>query len=136
MEKRNCRDISQSLPLSLLPRSAAGYRGLREGHDRGDPQRLLRGPRRFRSGISKLSSNKAVSEVTKIALNLLQLEDEDDGEAGVTICVSDEVPANARNVALHPENWFDFPIPDDDDFDFCSSNGFVVCVWEFWLEFL
>ncbi|XP_062101650.1 uncharacterized protein LOC133807374 [Humulus lupulus] len=72
---------------------------------------------RFRSGISKLSSNKAVSEFTKIASNLLQLKEEDELEARGSVGVTDEVLAFARNIAMHPETWLDFPLPDDEDSD-------------------
>ncbi|KAF4375173.1 hypothetical protein F8388_017319 [Cannabis sativa] len=72
---------------------------------------------RFRSGISKLSSNKAVSEFTKIASNLLQLGEEDELEARGSVGVTDEVLAFARNIAMHPETWLDFPFADDEDSD-------------------
>ncbi|GAB4849114.1 hypothetical protein Ancab_003922 [Ancistrocladus abbreviatus] len=75
---------------------------------------------KFRTGISKLSSNKTVSELTKIASNLLQFGSEEDesledyAQRGV-VGVTEEVVAFARDVALHPETWLDFPLPDDDD---------------------
>lgn len=75
---------------------------------------------KFRTGISKLSGNKAVSEFTKIASNLLQIGLEDDltvedyAQRGV-IGVTQEVVAFAKDIALHPETWLDFPLPDDDD---------------------
>ncbi|XP_024028335.1 uncharacterized protein LOC21396193 isoform X2 [Morus notabilis] len=72
---------------------------------------------RFKSGISKLSNNKAVSEFTKIASNLLQIGDEDEAEARAAVGVTDEVLAFARNIAMHPETWLDFPLPDDKDSD-------------------
>lgn len=77
---------------------------------------------RFKSGISKLSNNMAVSEFTKIASNLLQFGSEDDDlEARGAVGVTDEVLAFARNIAMHPETWLDFPLPDDDD-----SDGMLV----------
>lgn len=73
---------------------------------------------RFRSGISKLSSNAAVSEFTKIASNLLQFGSEEEAlEARSAVGVTDEVLAFARNISMHPETWLDFPLPDDDDSD-------------------
>lgn len=72
---------------------------------------------RFKSGISKLSTNKAVSEFTKIASNLLQFGDEDEAEARGAVGVTDEVLAFVRNIAMHPETWLDFPLPDDEDSD-------------------
>ncbi|GAB2282727.1 hypothetical protein Dimus_017266 [Dionaea muscipula] len=81
---------------------------------------------RFRTGIAKLSSNKAVSELTKIASNFLQQLGEDDDELmeeqaqhGV-VGVTEQVVAFARDISLHPETWLEFPLPDDDegeDFD-------------------
>lgn len=73
---------------------------------------------RFRSGISKLSSNAAVSEFTKIASNFLQFGSEEEAlEARSAVGVTDEVLAFARNISMHPETWLDFPLPDDDDSD-------------------
>ncbi|CAO2828159.1 unnamed protein product [Amaranthus hypochondriacus] len=75
---------------------------------------------KFRTGISKLSTNKAVSEFTKIATNLLQFAAEEDlsieeyAQRGV-VGVTDEVVAFARDVSMHPETWIDFPLPDDDE---------------------
>ncbi|KAK9678452.1 hypothetical protein RND81_11G212400 [Saponaria officinalis] len=87
---------------------------------------------KFRSEISKLSSNKAVSEFTKIASNLLQfgvdedLSAKDYADRGV-VGVTDEVVDFARDVAMHPETWLDFPLPhdddDDDDEDFDLSDA-------------
>ncbi|KAE9606827.1 hypothetical protein Lal_00025636 [Lupinus albus] len=75
---------------------------------------------RFRSGISKLSGNKTVSEFTKFASNFLQIgSDEGDSLDGV-VGLTEEVLAFAGNIAMHPETWLDFPHPldpDSDDFD-------------------
>ncbi|OIV92836.1 hypothetical protein TanjilG_00970 [Lupinus angustifolius] len=75
---------------------------------------------RFRSGISKISGNKTVSEFTKFASNFLQIGSDDghglDGVVGLT----EEVLAFAGSIALHPETWLDFPHlvdPDSDDFE-------------------
>lgn len=75
---------------------------------------------RFRTGISKLSGNIPVSEFTKIASNFLQLgtEGTDSKErdvVGDAIGVTEEVVGFARDLALHPETWLDFPFPDEDD---------------------
>lgn len=75
---------------------------------------------KFRSGISKLSSNKAVSEFSKIASNILQFASEEDlsiedyAQRGV-VGVTEEVVAFARDVSMHPETWIDFPLPEDDE---------------------
>ncbi|KAL6993876.1 hypothetical protein U1Q18_011987 [Sarracenia purpurea var. burkii] len=80
---------------------------------------------RFRSGISKLSNNIAVSEFTKIASNFLQLgsEQEGFGSGATAVGVTEEVVAFARDIAMHPETWMDFPLPDDDDGDFDMSDA-------------
>ncbi|CAM8989375.1 unnamed protein product [Rhodiola kirilowii] len=80
---------------------------------------------RFKSGITKLSGAKAVSEFSKIASNILQLGLDQGSvgeyESGSAIGVTEEVVAFANNVAMHPETWLDFPLADDDqeqhDFD-------------------
>ncbi|KAK4346683.1 hypothetical protein RND71_033022 [Anisodus tanguticus] len=82
---------------------------------------------RFKSGISKFSKNIPVSEITKMASNLLQLGDEEEekldsgrGAVGVT----EEVVAFVRDIAMHPETWLDFPLLDeDDDGDFDLSDA-------------
>lgn len=74
---------------------------------------------RFKTGISKLSGNLPVSEFTKIASNFLQLGsdgvDPEDYDAGDAIGVTEELVAFVRDLAMHPETWLDFPLPDDDD---------------------
>ncbi|RCU00988.1 hypothetical protein DVA78_20020, partial [Acinetobacter baumannii] len=65
---------------------------------------------KFKTGISKLSSNIGVSEFTKIASNLLQFGSEEEAEAaGAALGVTQEVLAFVRNISLHPETWLDFP---------------------------
>lgn len=70
---------------------------------------------KFQTGISKLSNNISVSEITKMASNFLQFGSEADPIDAVG--VTEEVLMFARNISLHPETWIDFPVPDDDDFD-------------------
>ncbi|XP_064999041.1 uncharacterized protein LOC135633485 [Musa acuminata AAA Group] len=94
---------------------------------------------RFRSGISRLSSSKAVSEFSKIASTFLPLgpgdgedwdaEDEEGSESKYrtnAIGVTEEVMAFVRNISMHPETWLDFPLlPDDeesDDFDMSDAQ--------------
>ncbi|XP_061338903.1 uncharacterized protein LOC133285660 isoform X2 [Gastrolobium bilobum] len=72
---------------------------------------------RFKSGISKLSGNKTVSEITKIASSFLQLGSEEEYDLDGVVGVNEEVVAFARDIAMHPETWLDFPLPDSDDFD-------------------
>lgn len=87
---------------------------------------------RFKSGITKLSSNKAVSEFTKIASNFLQFGDEEEEKEfaarGSEVGVTDEVLAFARNIAMHPETWLDFPLPDDQD---SEGNAFLLFISKF-----
>ncbi|XP_057784416.1 uncharacterized protein LOC131001831 [Salvia miltiorrhiza] len=88
---------------------------------------------KFKSGISRLSNNINVSEITKLASNFLQLESDDEREKqdGIgssgngAVGVTDEVVAFARDVAMHPETWLDFPLPpdDEDDVEFDLSDA-------------
>ncbi|OMP01782.1 hypothetical protein COLO4_11604 [Corchorus olitorius] len=76
---------------------------------------------KFKTGISKLSNNIAVSEFTKIASNFLQFGSEEESlekyQSGSVVGLTEEVVAFARDIAMHPETWLDFPVPDYDDFD-------------------
>ncbi|XP_022741153.1 uncharacterized protein LOC111292823 [Durio zibethinus] len=76
---------------------------------------------KFKTGISKLSNNIAVSEFTKIASNFLQFGSEEESlekyESGNVVGLTEEVVAFVRDIAMHPETWLDFPVRDDDDFD-------------------
>ncbi|KAM0937988.1 putative BSD domain-containing protein [Dioscorea sansibarensis] len=87
---------------------------------------------RFRSGISRISSNKAVTEISKIASNVLPFGSDDSEDefgnsaGGWAIGVTAEVLAFARNIAMHPETWLDFPLYEDeeepDDFDMSDAQ--------------
>ncbi|KAF8404851.1 hypothetical protein HHK36_009741 [Tetracentron sinense] len=84
---------------------------------------------KFRTGISKLSNHKAVSEISKIASNFLPFVSEQDSvekySIGGAVGVTDEVLTFARNIAMHPETWLDFPLEDDeesDDFDMSDAQ--------------
>ena len=78
---------------------------------------------RFRSGISKLSSAKAVSEISKIASSFLQFDSDGEEEeinkvesGGVDVIgVTEEVLTFAQNISMHPETWLDFPLFYDDE---------------------
>ncbi|KHN36314.1 hypothetical protein glysoja_003437 [Glycine soja] len=64
-----------------------------------------------------LFGNKTVSEFTKIASSFLQLGSEEEHDLDGVLGVTEDVVAFARSVALHPETWLDFPLPDDEDSD-------------------
>ncbi|KAA0036402.1 putative BSD domain-containing protein [Cucumis melo var. makuwa] len=75
---------------------------------------------KFKTGISKLSNTKTVSDITKIASNFLQFGSEDSLEnydVGNAVGVTEEVLIFVRNIVQHPETWLDFPLPYDDDSD-------------------
>ncbi|KAF5459212.1 hypothetical protein F2P56_023185 [Juglans regia] len=94
----------------------------------------------FRSGLSLLSSNKAMSEISRLASNLLQLEENevkddeaseendeedliDDGVPGVT----DEVLDFVSEISTRPELWTDFPLPlDNGKAYFCFLFIFIL----------
>ncbi|KAJ8645663.1 hypothetical protein MRB53_007411 [Persea americana] len=87
---------------------------------------------RFKTGISKLSSNMAVTEISKIASSFLPFgsEEEEPGSEGSAtggaVGVTEEVLAFARNISMHPETWLDFPLftddEDSDDFDMSDAQ--------------
>ncbi|KAL3654676.1 hypothetical protein CASFOL_001411 [Castilleja foliolosa] len=88
---------------------------------------------KFRSGISRLSTNINVSEITKLASNLLQLESDDENEGSGkresfdsvgegAVGVTEEVVAFARDIAMNPETWLDFPLPENVDFDMTDAQ--------------
>ncbi|GLT46825.1 hypothetical protein SLA2020_205550 [Shorea laevis] len=76
---------------------------------------------RFRTGISKLSNNIAVSEITKIASNFMQFGSEEESlekyRDGNVVGVTEDVVLFARDIAMHPGTWLDFPVPNHADFD-------------------
>jgi hypothetical protein len=75
---------------------------------------------RFRAGLARLPGRQAVADLAKIASSLLPPElDESEAAAGVT----EEVVEFARDAALRPELWLDFPLlPDDVDSDGSFSS--------------
>ncbi|KAK2372504.1 hypothetical protein QL285_073629 [Trifolium repens] len=78
---------------------------------------------KFKSGISKLSGHKTVSEFTKIASSFLQIGSEEEYDLNGVVGVTEEVVSFARNLAMHPETWLDFPLPDDpDDFELSDAQ--------------
>ncbi|CAL5400436.1 unnamed protein product [Camellia sinensis] len=84
----------------------------------------------FKSSLSLLSSNKAVSEISRLASNLLQFEtiqanevegddedeDEDDEDDGSEVAgVTDEVLHFVQEISSRSEFWTDFPLSLDND---------------------
>lgn len=75
----------------------------------------------FKSGLSLLSSNKAVSGISRFASNLLPFQNNDDedddksaeGVAGIT----EEVVDFARQISMRPEYWVEFPLSLVNDFN-------------------
>lgn len=123
-----------SSPSSPPPRQISDKPGdSPQAHELSDPEEsnedLIAGIRsdfaeiggKFKSGISKLSSNATVSEITKIASNFLQIGPErdftDKDLVGSAVGITEEVIAFVRDIAMHPETWLDFPISDEEDFD-------------------
>lgn len=70
----------------------------------------------FKSGLSMLSSNKAVTGISKFASNLLLLQNQDeseydfDGVPGIT----EEVVEFVRKISERAECWTEFPLSLDD----------------------
>lgn len=101
-----------------------------------------------KTGLSRISSNKAVHGISKLAstffpfrkeINGEEFEEEDSGafeeeeESGAfeeeeslksAVGVTDEVLTFARNISMHPETWLDFPLfyDEDDPDDFNLSD--------------
>ncbi|XP_039051353.1 uncharacterized protein LOC120192679 [Hibiscus syriacus] len=90
----------------------------------------------FKGGLSLLSSNKAVSEISKFASSFLQFpdqddrgghdkdedddhdDDDDDGVPGIT----DEVIEFVKKISNRPELWTDFPLLLNNDFKMSESQ--------------
>ncbi|CAI0393451.1 unnamed protein product [Linum tenue] len=47
----------------------------------------------------------------------LETEEYDDDWAAKVVGITDEVLAFARNIAMHPETWLDFPLDEEEDLD-------------------
>ncbi|XP_047091010.1 otolith matrix protein OMM-64-like [Lolium rigidum] len=79
---------------------------------------------RFRAGLARLPGRQTVADLAKIASSLLPPEEDWSGTeaAGVT----EDVVVFARDAAMRPELWLDFPfLPDDadsDDFDMTDAQ--------------
>ncbi|KAL6974114.1 hypothetical protein U1Q18_028297 [Sarracenia purpurea var. burkii] len=88
----------------------------------------------FKSSLSLFSSNKAVSEISRFASNLLQFQneevegdedgedDESDDEAYKVAGVTEEVLDFVEEISLRPECWTDFPLSLDNDFNMSGAQ--------------
>ncbi|WVZ51214.1 hypothetical protein U9M48_002376 [Paspalum notatum var. saurae] len=102
----------QGLASFLAPATAPGGGG---APLRPDPAEIAG---RFRAGLARLPGRQAVADLAKMASSLLPPE----GDAGwaeqAAAGVTEEAVAFARDAALRPELWLDFPLlPDDADSD-------------------
>ncbi|KAJ0031244.1 hypothetical protein Pint_13792 [Pistacia integerrima] len=78
----------------------------------------------FKSGLSLLSSNKAVTGISKFASNLLQFQNQDeyddefDGVPGIT----EEIVEFVKKISERAECWTEFPMSLDDDFEMSDAQ--------------
>ncbi|XP_019255778.1 PREDICTED: probable serine/threonine-protein kinase kinX isoform X2 [Nicotiana attenuata] len=93
----------------------------------------------FKSGLSLFSSNKAVSEISKLASNFLQFSDEsandretededrdddddDDDYEEEIVGITDEVVEFVSTISQRPQLWTDFPLSLPTDFTMSDSQ--------------
>ncbi|KAJ1275861.1 hypothetical protein BS78_05G168200 [Paspalum vaginatum] len=101
----------QGLASFLAPAAPGGGGAPR----RPDPSEIAG---RFRAGLARLPGRQAVADLAKIASSLLPPDGDADWVEQAAAGVTDEVVAFARDAALRPELWLDFPLlPDDADSD-------------------
>ncbi|XVF88319.1 hypothetical protein PTKIN_Ptkin19aG0040300 [Pterospermum kingtungense] len=137
---RQLRGVAAFLapPPSSSPSVTAAERVEEEDEQEQPPDKLL-GIRNdlaeiggsFKSGISLLSSNKAVTEISRFASSFLQFpnqgvqddeadddDDEDDGVPGIT----EEVVEFVKQISNRPEFWTDFPLSLNKDFKMSEAQ--------------
>ncbi|KAH0654310.1 hypothetical protein KY289_031988 [Solanum tuberosum] len=94
----------------------------------------------FKSGLSLFSSNKAVSEISKLASNFLQFGDEsidrenaedededgdedyDDDDEEEVVGITDDVVDFVSTISQRPQLWTDFPLSLPTDFSMSDSQ--------------
>ncbi|OMO81237.1 hypothetical protein CCACVL1_12524 [Corchorus capsularis] len=85
----------------------------------------------FKSGLSMLSSNKAVTEISKFASSFLQFpneddhgdhDDEDDDEDDEVPGITEDVVDFVKEISNRPEFWTDFPLSPDNDFKMSEAQ--------------
>ncbi|TKY54813.1 hypothetical protein E2542_SST19226 [Spatholobus suberectus] len=77
----------------------------------------------FKNSLSRISSNKAVTGISKFASQLLQLEpdqqrNDDDAVPGTT----EDVVRFVKEISARPECWTEFPLPLYNDFSMSNSQ--------------
>ncbi|KAL4589824.1 hypothetical protein LXL04_002734 [Taraxacum kok-saghyz] len=86
----------------VSPSSTSSYRGIKND--------LVEISGSLKSGLSLLSSNKVVSNISKFASNLLQFDRGDDQEEIEPVGVTDDVIKFVQEISLRPECWTGFPL--------------------------
>ncbi|XP_065850213.1 uncharacterized protein [Euphorbia lathyris] len=87
----------------------------------------------FKSGLSLLSSNRAVSEISKLTSSLLQFQSNDnegrdddnydyDCEDDYIPGITDEVMNFVKEITVRPECWTDFPLSLEADFKMSDAQ--------------
>ncbi|XP_043721314.1 uncharacterized protein LOC122668833 [Telopea speciosissima] len=89
----------------------------------------------FKSGLSLLSTNKAVNEISRLASNFLQFPkdgDDEEGEdvdessvedhGGDIVGVTEEVLEFVQKMSLRPECWTNCPLSLDNDFEMSEAQ--------------
>ncbi|KAI7728562.1 hypothetical protein M8C21_001080 [Ambrosia artemisiifolia] len=64
----------------------------------------------FKTGLSLLSPNKAVTGISKFASNLIQFNQGDDDDDDDVVGITDDVVDFVREISTRPECWTDFPL--------------------------
>ncbi|KAF5725842.1 hypothetical protein HS088_TW23G00572 [Tripterygium wilfordii] len=121
---RQLRGVAAFLapPPSLLPSEQEGQQ---PPESSSSPRQALLGIRddlaeiggSFKSGLSLLSSNKAVTGISKFASDFLQFQNQEDEDEDYVPGVTHEVIEFVNEISARPECWTDFPLPlNDHDF--------------------
>ncbi|KAL1335088.1 uncharacterized protein LOC107640392 isoform X2 [Arachis ipaensis] len=82
----------------------------------------------FKNSLSLLSSNRAVTGISKLASQLLQLEPDhkrqgdDDGDGDAVPGTTEEVVRFVKEISTRPDCWTEFPLPFHHDFSMSNSQ--------------
>ncbi|KAF5456084.1 hypothetical protein F2P56_025596 [Juglans regia] len=91
--------------------------------DREDPSDDAASWIRSDIGEDEGTFRSGVTEISKMALNFLPFGSEryegllEERGLGESVGITEEVLAFARNIAMHPETWLDFPLDEEEDLD-------------------